>query len=142
MVIIEFFFILSYASNILITGGTGFIGSHTAVELLLSGYNVTIIDNLMNSKQSVINQIEAITEREVLFYKIDCTNKTALDPLFQEHKFDAIIHMAGFKSVSESIMSPLDYYENNLRLYEKQLKISKILDKVDIKIKKEIEEIL
>ncbi len=100
--------------KILVTGGTGFIGSHTCVELLNEGYEVVIIDNLSNSKEEVINYIEKITQKKVTFYKGDVCDKVILKKIFKENKIDAVIHFAGFKAVGESVTKPLMYYRNNL----------------------------
>ena len=99
---------------ILVTGGTGFIGSHTVVELLGSGYDVVIADNLSNSKAMVIDRIEAITGKRPAFYELDVCDKAALDALFDKEKIDAVIHFAGYKAVGESTQKPIEYYENNL----------------------------
>lgn len=100
--------------KILVTGGTGFIGSHTCVELLDAGYDVVIIDNLSNSKKEVVGYIENITNKKVSFYENDVCDKEALKNIFKEHKIDAIIHFAGYKAVGESVSKPLMYYRNNL----------------------------
>ena len=100
--------------KILVTGGTGFIGSHTCVELLDAGYDVVIIDNLSNSKKEVVGYIENITNKKVSFYENDVCDKEALRNIFKEHKIDAIIHFAGYKAVGESVSKPLMYYRNNL----------------------------
>lgn len=100
--------------KILVTGGTGFIGSHTCVELLNSGYDVVIIDNLSNSKREVKDYIEKITAKKVPFYEGDVCDKNVLKKIFNEHKIDAIIHFAGYKAVGESVLKPLMYYRNNL----------------------------
>ena len=100
--------------KILVTGGTGFIGSHTCVELLDAGYDVVIIDNLSNSKKEVVGYIENITNKKVSFYENDVCDKDALRNIFKEHKIDAIIHFAGYKAVGESVSKPLMYYRNNL----------------------------
>ena len=99
---------------ILVTGGTGFIGSHTVVELLQSGYDVVIADNLYNSKAMVVDRIEAITGKRPRFYELDVCDKPALDALFDKEKIDAVIHFAGYKAVGESTQKPIEYYENNL----------------------------
>ena len=99
---------------ILVTGGTGFIGSHTVVELLQSGYEVVIADNLYNSKAMVVDRIEAITGKRPTFYELDVCEKAALDALFDKEKIDAVIHFAGYKAVGESTRKPIEYYENNL----------------------------
>jgi UDP-glucose 4-epimerase len=101
--------------KILVTGGTGFIGSHTVVELLESGFDVTVIDNLSNSSISVLEGINKIAQRPPLFQKVDMTDAKALNSFFHEHHdFDGIIHFAAFKAVGESVSYPLKYYSNNL----------------------------
>lgn len=100
--------------KILVTGGTGFIGSHTCVELLDAGYDVVIIDNLSNSKKEVVNYIEEITGKRVTFYEGDVCDKEILKTIFKENKIDAIIHFAGYKAVGESVAKPIMYYRNNL----------------------------
>ena len=100
--------------KILVTGGTGYIGSHTCVELLESGYEVVIIDNLSNSKREVVDYIKTITGKKVKFYEGDVCNKTIVRKIFRENKIDAVIHFAGLKAVGESVQKPLLYYRNNL----------------------------
>ena len=100
--------------KILVTGGAGYIGSHTAVELLDAGYDVVIIDNLSNSKREVKDYIEKITNKKVSFYEADVKDKDVLRKIFTEHKIDAIIHFAGYKAVGESVEKPLMYYRNNI----------------------------
>ena len=101
--------------NILLTGGTGFIGSHTAVELLKTDqYNITIIDDLSNSKENVIDKIKQITNKEVKFIKLDLLDIDKLTQVFKENNFDWVIHFAGYKAVGESVSNPLMYYQNNL----------------------------
>ena len=100
--------------TILVTGGAGYIGSHTCVELLLADYEVIVIDNLMNSKMMAIQRVEQITEKNIVFYPADVTNKEALQQLFTAHKIDAVIHFAGLKAVGESCQQPLKYYQNNV----------------------------
>ena len=99
---------------ILITGGTGYIGSHTAVELMATGFDVFIIDNLCNSKASVLDRIERIAGRRPGFAQIDIRDRTALRALFSAHRFDAVIHFAGLKSVGQSVAKPLEYFDNNV----------------------------
>ena len=99
---------------ILVTGGTGLIGSHTVVELLQSGYEVVIADNLYNSKAMVVDRIEKITGKRPAFYELDVCDKPALDALFEKERIDAVIHFAGYKAVGESTRKPIEYYENNL----------------------------
>ena len=100
--------------SILITGGTGYIGSHTAVELIATGHRVFIIDNLCNSKASVLDRIEQITGQRPGFEQLDIRNRTALQALFATHRFDAVIHFSGLKSVGESVAKPLEYFDNNV----------------------------
>ena len=100
--------------KILVTGGTGYIGSHTCCELLDNGYEVIIVDNLSNSKEDVIDKIEKITGKKVKFYKGDVCNYELIDNIFAENKIDAVIHFAGLKAVGESVSHPLMYYRNNL----------------------------
>lgn len=100
--------------NILLAGGNGFIGSHTVVELLNSGHQVVIADNLINSDLSVLDKINEITDKKPRFYEIDLCNQAKLNELFQNEKIDAVIHFAGLKAVGESTEKPLEYYQNNL----------------------------
>lgn len=100
--------------NILVTGGAGYIGSHTAVALIEAGHSVIIADNLCNSAIETIEKIESITGKEVIFYKIDVTEGEVVESIFRNHALDAVIHFAGLKSVDESIKNPLAYYFNNI----------------------------
>jgi UDP-glucose 4-epimerase len=101
-------------SSILVTGGTGYIGSHTVVELLADGHEVFIIDNLCNSKLSVIDRIADIAGRRPEFTEIDLRDRAGLRNFFSAHSFDAVLHFAGLKSVGESVAKPLFYYDNNV----------------------------
>ena len=100
--------------RILVTGGCGYIGSHTVVELLDENYEVVIVDNLCNSKKDVVDKIKTITGKEVKFYEEDVCDKKALQKIFKENKIDAVIHFAGLKAVGESVAEPLRYYRNNI----------------------------
>ena len=100
--------------KILVTGGTGYIGSHTCVELLDAGYEIVIIDNLSNSKIETVDKIKEITGKDFKFYEGDCCNKEILKKIFNENDIDAVIHFAGLKAVGESVRKPLTYYRNNL----------------------------
>lgn len=100
--------------KILVTGGTGYIGSHTAVELLNSGYEIVIIDNFSNSKSDVLDKIKLITNKDFKFYEGDVCNKDLLRKIFNENKIDAVIHFAGYKAVGESVKKPIMYYRNNI----------------------------
>lgn len=99
---------------ILITGGTGYIGSHTSIEFLNAGYEVVIMDNLSNSKVEVLNHIKKITNKNVKFYKTDLLDKEGIEQIFSENKIEAVIHFAGLKAVGESVAIPLQYYHNNI----------------------------
>ncbi|MBC7959149.1 MAG: UDP-glucose 4-epimerase GalE [Vallitaleaceae bacterium] len=99
---------------ILVTGGAGYIGSHTCVELLQKGYEVVIVDNLSNSSKTSIERIEIITGKKVTFYEEDVLNKTGLQTIFSKEKIDSVIHFAGLKAVGESVSKPLEYYHNNI----------------------------
>ncbi len=99
---------------ILITGGAGYIGSHTCVELQNSGYDIVVVDNLSNSKKGVLSRIEAITGKPVQFYQADVLDREALREIFRKEKIEAVIHFAGLKAVGESVQIPLAYYENNI----------------------------
>lgn len=100
--------------NILVTGGTGYIGSHTTVELLQNGHTVEILDNLINSKKSVLDRIEELTGTKPKFHQIDLLDADKLDQLFANTHFDLVIHFAGLKAVAESVEQPLRYYDNNI----------------------------
>lgn len=100
--------------NILVTGGAGYIGSHTCVELLEAGHTVIIADNLSNSKRESVKLIMDIAKKEVVFYEIDVTDAQAVESIFQNNKVDGVIHFAGLKAVGESVEKPLTYYYNNI----------------------------
>lgn len=100
--------------RILVTGGMGYIGSHTVVELLNNGDEVIIIDNLVNSSEKVLENIRQITKKDAKFYNFDLRNKHLLQAVFSENQIDAVIHFAGFKAVGESVEKPIKYYDNNI----------------------------
>ncbi len=100
--------------NILVTGGAGYIGTHTCVELLNHGHDVVIVDNFVNSEKESIKRVEEITNKKIKFYEIDILNEKALDLVFKSNKIDAVIHFAGLKAVGESVEFPLKYYNNNI----------------------------
>lgn len=100
--------------NILVTGGAGYIGSHTCVALLEAGYNVIVADNLCNSKIETIDKIKQLTNKEFKFYQIDVTDRHSVEIIFSENKIDGVIHFAGLKAVGESVSKPLAYYYNNI----------------------------
>ena len=99
---------------ILVTGGAGYIGSHTCVEMLNAGYEVVVVDNLDNSCVESLNRVEKITGKKVKFYEEDLRNKEALRKIFAENKVESVIHFAGLKAVGESVAKPIEYYDNNL----------------------------
>ena len=99
---------------ILVTGGTGYIGSHTVVELLEQGMKVVVIDDFSNSKPEVLESIKKITRKDFVFYKMNYTDREKLENVFKENKIEAVIHLAGFKSVGESVKKPIEYYTNNV----------------------------
>ena len=100
--------------KILVTGGAGYIGSHTCVELLNEGFEVVVIDKFSNSKSSSLDAIKKITGKDFKFYEIDYLDKDALNKVFEENKIDAVINFAGFKAVGESVQKPIEYYTNNI----------------------------
>ena len=100
--------------NVLVTGGAGYIGSHTCVELLESGYGVVVIDNLCNSNAESLNRVRELTGKEVKFYEGDVRDEALLQKIFAENEIDSVIHFAGLKAVGESVAKPWEYYDNNL----------------------------
>lgn len=100
--------------TILVTGGAGYIGSHTTIELIKAGYDVVIVDNLNNSKYEAVKRVEKIVDRKITFYEDDILDKDALRKIFKNHKIDAVINFAGYKAVGESVQKPLEYYHNNI----------------------------
>ena len=100
--------------KILVTGGAGYIGSHTCVELLEEGYEVVVVDNLANSKKEALKRVEDITGKKLSFFEVDLLEPEKLEFIFTEHKIDAVIHFAGYKAVGESVSKPLSYYHNNI----------------------------
>jgi UDP-glucose 4-epimerase len=100
--------------NILVTGGAGYIGSHTCAELLNEGHEVIVVDNLCNSKQEALKRVQEITGKTLHFYQVDLLDKTGLESVFSKHNIDAVIHFAALKAVGESVQQPLRYYQNNL----------------------------
>ena len=101
-------------STVLVTGGAGFIGSHTSVELLNAGYDIIILDNFVNSKPESLKRIKELTGKDFKFYQADIRDEEAMTKVFAENKIDAVIHFAGLKSVPQSIKEPLNYYDNNI----------------------------
>lgn len=100
--------------SILVTGGAGFIGTHTIVELQNANYDVIVVDNLSNSNKKSLSRVEEITKKPIKFYKVDILNKRALDKIFDNEKIDCVMHFAGLKAVGESVKKPLLYYKNNI----------------------------
>lgn len=101
-------------STILVTGGAGFIGSHTCVELLNSGYDVVVLDNLSNSSEESLRRVQKITGKSLKFYEGDIADKELVGKILDENKIFAVIHFAGLKAVGESVAKPLEYYRNNI----------------------------
>lgn len=116
--------------KVLVTGGCGYIGSHTVVELLNDGYDVVIVDNLSNSKKEVVDVINKITSKKVKFYEEDVCKSEVLDKIFKKEKIDAVIHFAGLKAVGESVKKPLEYYRNNI---DSTLSLLEVMKKHDCK---------
>jgi len=115
---------------ILVTGGAGYIGSHTVVELLDAGYEVVVVDNLSNSKPEALRRVKEITGKDFKFYKIDLLDKDKLEQVFKENKLEAVIHFAGLKAVGESVSIPLRYYYNNIT---GTLILCELMEKYDVK---------
>ena len=100
--------------RILVTGGTGYIGSHTCIELIKSGYEVIVVDNLCNSFLEALKRVEQLSDRDIPFYKVDVRDKEALTRVFELYSIDGVIHLAGLKSVAESVDKPIEYYDTNV----------------------------
>ncbi len=100
--------------DILVTGGAGYIGSHTCLELLQADYNVVVVDNLSNSKEESLRRVQALTNKALVFYPVDICDREALDKVFKRHTIEAVVHFAGLKAVGESTSVPLRYYQNNV----------------------------
>ena len=117
-------------ATILVTGGCGYIGSHTVLELLNKGYDVVVVDNFSNSSFESIRRVQNITGKEVTFYEADIRDVAAMEKIFASHKFDAVIHFAAFKAVGESCRLPLKYYENNI---SGTVSLLQVMDKYNVK---------
>ena len=100
--------------SILVTGGAGFIGSHTCVELLNAGYDVVIVDNLYNASEKAVDRVKEITGKDLKFYQVDIRDREGLNEVFDKEDVESVIHFAGLKAVGESVQKPLEYYENNI----------------------------
>lgn len=116
--------------KILVTGGLGFIGSHTCVELAKQNHEVIIVDNLYNSKEEVIDKLEKITGKRFKLYKYDLVEKEKIEEIFEENEIDAVIHFAGYKAVGESVKKPLMYYSNNL---ESTINLLEVMEKYNVR---------
>ncbi len=117
-------------ATILVTGGCGYIGSHTTLELLNKGYDVVVVDNFSNSSMEALRRVEKITGKKVTFYEVDIRDVEKMESIFDNHKFDAVIHFAAFKAVGESCKLPLKYYENNI---SGTVSLLKIMEKHGVK---------
>ena len=116
--------------KILVTGGAGYIGSHTCVELLTAGYDIVVIDNFSNSKKEVIDKIKTITNKDFNFYEGDCQDKEILRKIFKENDISSVIHFAGFKAVGESVSKPIMYYRNNI---DSTLSLLEVMSEANVK---------
>lgn len=116
--------------TILVTGGAGYIGSHTCVELLNSGYSVIVIDNLCNSSVKSLERVKSLTQKDLVFYEGDVRNQKLLETIFTENKIDCVIHFAGLKAVGDSVKNPWYYYDNNLNV---SLVLTKVMQKYGVK---------
>ncbi|MBY0124256.1 UDP-glucose 4-epimerase GalE [Bacillus sp. S/N-304-OC-R1] len=116
--------------KILVTGGAGFIGTHTCVELLQSGYEVVVADNFSNSKPAALRRVSEITGKEFPIYEVDIKDQKSLSPIFSEQKIDAVIHFAGLKAVGESVAFPLRYYQNNVT---GMISLCEVMDRFNVK---------
>ena len=117
-------------AKILITGGAGYIGSHTALELLKEGSEVVVYDNLCNSSQESMKRVEELTGKTITFYEVDILNAETLKAMFEKEQVDAVIHCAALKAVGESVRKPLDYYQNNIT---GTLTLMKVMREVGVK---------
>ena len=116
--------------KVLVTGGCGYIGSHTVVELINNNYEVVIVDNFSNSKPEVLERLKEITGKNIKFYEIDLCDKEKLETVFRENDIDAVIHFAGYKAVGESVAMPLKYYRNNI---DSTLSLLELMNKYNVK---------
>lgn len=116
--------------EILVTGGAGYIGSHTCLELLRAGYEVIVVDNLSNSHRTSLNRVEYLSGKKISFYETDVRDKKDIEKIFSNHQIEAVIHFAGLKAVGESVKNPLSYYQNNLI---SSLVLLEVMEKFDVK---------
>ena len=100
--------------KILVTGGAGYIGSHTCIELVAAGYKIVVVDNLCNSSLESLKRVEGLADCDIPFYKVDVRDKVALTQVFEQHSIDGVIHFAGLKAVGESVEKPIEYYDTNV----------------------------
>jgi len=121
---------LLFTMSILVTGGAGYIGSHTCLELLNAGYNVIVVDNLCNSHQESLNRVQELTGKTLTFYQADIRDSEALRMIFSKHSIDGVIHFAGLKAVGESTQKPLKYYENNV---SGTLNLLQVMEEFDVR---------
>ncbi len=121
--------LLLFSMTILVTGGAGFIGSHTCVELLNADHEIVVVDNLANSKEEALHRIKDITHKDLTFYEEDLVEKAPLEKIFDAHSIDSVIHFAGFKAVGESVEKPLSYYQNNI---VSTLNLCEVMQKHDV----------
>ena len=112
---------------VLVSGGAGYIGSHTAVELINAGYDVVVADNLSNSDMSGVEGVRKITGVDVPFVNVDCCDKEAFRKVFEQYNFNSVIHFAAFKAVGESVLDPMKYYRNNLTSFMNVIDMAKVL---------------
>ena len=113
---------------ILVTGGAGFIGSHTCVELLDAGYDVVVYDNLYNASEKSLERVKELTGKEVTFVKGDILDPVMLEKVFTENKIESVIHFAGLKAVGESVAKPWEYYNNNMSLLDEDVSVASVLE--------------
>ena len=116
--------------KVLLTGGAGYIGSHTIVEMYAAGHDVVVVDNFANASPRVMERVEAITGKKIPVYAEDVANEAAMDRIFAEHKIDAVVHFAGLKAVGESVRMPLEYYANNI---DSTLSLLRAMKKADVR---------
>lgn len=116
--------------KILVTGGAGYIGSHTCIELIKANYDIVVVDNLVNSKKESILRVEKITGKKIKFYQVDCCNYEELKKIFEKENIDGVIHFAGLKCVPESVKLPLNYYQNNL---DSMLVVLRLMQEYNVK---------
>ena len=100
--------------SVLVTGGAGYIGSHTCLEMARSGIDVVVVDNLCNSRMEAVRRVEGISGKGITFYRADICDEAAMERIFERHEFSSVVHFAGLKAVGESVAKPLEYFHNNI----------------------------